>query len=327
MRPEDGGRSGGRGSGLQSGVGGKKEDRAERAKKAERAARAASGLCAFLLLLAVALMAFYLVKEGVPAVFRAGLAELLFTARWDPCGETPRYGILSMALTTLAGTGLAALLGIPVGILTAVFLAETAGKRAAGAVRQGVELMAGIPSVLYGLVGIRLLNPAVYRLELFLFRHSPGHRFTGGANLLSASLVLAVMILPTVIEFSEVSIRGVDPGIREASLALGGSRIQTVFRAVLPEAGSGILTACVLGLGRALGETMAITLVSGGSVNAPLPFRSVRFLTTAVAGEMGYASGVHRQALFFIGLALFLFLFFLHGAVIGRLRKRCGEGP
>ena len=285
----------------------------------ERAAQAVFRVCAFFTILAVAAITLYMLLSGTPAILKVGFKEILFTTAWEPTAAQPKYGILYVILTSLLGTGLAVLIGVPVGVLAAIFLAEMAGKTAT-VVRSAVELLAGIPSVIYGLLGIYLLNPAMYRLELKLFQGSDTHQFTGGANLLSAALVLAVMILPTVINISEASIRAVDPGIRAASLALGGSRVQTIFKSVLPAARSGIVTAVVLGVGRAIGEAMAITLVSGGSVNAPLPFSSVRFLTTAIVSEMGYSTGTHRQMLFTIGLVLFGFIMLLNFALANILK-------
>ena len=220
---------------------------------------------------------------------------------------------------------MAILIGVPVGILTAVFLAEVADKKVAKIVKPAVELLAGIPSVIYGLLGIYLINPLMYKLELLIFADSTTHQFTGGANLLSAVLVLAVMILPTVINISETSIRAVHPGIKAASLALGASHIQTIFRSILPAAKSGIVTAVVLGVGRAIGEAMAITLVSGSSVNMPLPFNSVRFLTTAIVSEMSYSEGTHRQMLFTIGLVLFVFIMVINIVLNGILKKGAQE--
>ena len=287
----------------------------------ERAAQSVFTVCAFFAVLAVASITLYMILSGTPAIFQVGLKEILFTTVWEPAAAEPRYGIFYVILTSIIGTSLAILIGVPVGILAAVFLAEVADKRAAAVVRPAVELLAGIPSVVYGLLGISLLNPLMFKLELALFRDSPDHQFTGGANLLSAALVLAVMILPTVINVSETSIRAVPPDIKEASLALGGSPVQTIFRSILPAARPGIVTAVVLGVGRAIGEAMAITLVSGGSVNAPLPFHSVRFLTTAIVSEMGYASGTHRQMLFTIGLVLFVFIMILNVILTGILKK------
>lgn len=213
------------------------------------------------------------------------------------------------------------LLGVPVGVLTAVFLAEVAPKRLAGVVKPAIELLAGIPSVIYGLLGLMILNPVMYRLEQYVFKDSQTHQFTGGANLISAVLVLAVMILPTVINISESAIRAVPAHLKSASLAVGASHIQTIFKVILPAAKSGIITAVILGVGRAIGEAMAISLVSGSSVNFPLPFNSVRFLTTAIVSEMGYASGLHRQVLFTIGLVLFAFIMLINLSLTRMLKK------
>lgn len=279
-------------------------------------------ICASFAILAVVSITLYMVISGTPAVFKVGLKEILFDTEWNPAAKTtePGYGILWVILTSILGTSLAILIGVPIGILTAVFLAEVAPKKIAAVVKPAVELLAGIPSVIYGLLGIYLLNPLMYKLELALFKGSDTHQFTGGANLLSAVLVLAVMILPTVINISETSIRAVPQHIKSASLALGASHIQTIFNSILPAAKSGIVTAVVLGVGRAIGEAMAITLVSGGSVNAPLPFNSVRFLTTAIVSEMGYATGTHRQVLFTIGLVLFAFIMIIN-VVLNRILK------
>lgn len=291
----------------------------------ESAAQTVFNICASFAILAVVSISFYMILNGTPAIFRVGLKEILFTTAWEPTAEKPKYGILYVILTSVVGTGLAISIGVPVGVLTAVFLAEVADKRVAAAARSAVELLAGIPSVIYGLLGIYLLNPLMYKLELTLFRDSKTHQFTGGANLLSAALVLAIMILPTVINISETSIRAVHPGIKEASLALGGSQIQTIFRVILPAAKPGIVAAVVLGVGRAIGEAMAITLVSGGSVNSPLPFHSVRFLTTAIVSEMGYSSGTHRQVLLTIGLVLFVFIAFINLVLTQILKKGAEE--
>lgn len=287
----------------------------------EKTAQGIFTLCAFIAILAVASITVYMIMNGTPALFRVGLKEILFETVWKPTAEPASYGILYVILTSIAGTVLAVLLGVPIGILTAVFLAETAPKKLAALVKPAVELLAGIPSVIYGLLGLMILNPLMYKLELGLFKDSETHQFTGGANLLSAVIVLAVMILPTVINISESAIRAVPDSIRSASLALGASQIQTIFKVVLPAAKSGIITAIVLGVGRAIGEAMAITLVSGSSVNAPLPFNSVRFLTTAIVSEMGYASGTHRQVLFTIGLVLFAFIMIINVSLTRILKK------
>ena len=205
--------------------------------------------------------------------------------------------------------------------MTAVFLAEVAPPKLAGIVRPAVELLAGIPSVIYGLLGILILNPLMYKLELKIFEGSTTHQFTGGAILISAVLVLALMILPTVINISESALRSVPRELRSASLALGATKIQTIFQVVLPAAKSGIITAIVLGTGRAIGEAMAISLVSGSSVNFPLPFNSVRFLTTAIVSEMSYSAGLHKQVLFTIGLVLFAFIMIINISLTRLLKK------
>ena len=278
-------------------------------------------LCAFLAILAVISITVYMVINGTPALFQVGIREILFGTAWKPTAENPSFGILYVILTSIIGTALAVLLGVPIGILTAVFLAETAPRKLAALVKPAVELLAGIPSVVYGLLGLMILNPLMYKLELAIFKGSDTHQFTGGANLLSAVIVLAIMILPTVINISESAIRAVHPSLKSASLALGASHIQTIFKVILPAAKSGIITAVVLGVGRAIGEAMAITLVSGSSVNMPLPFNSVRFLTTAIVAEMGYASGLHRQVLFTIGLVLFVFIMIINITLNSILKK------
>ena len=278
-------------------------------------------ICAFFAVLAVVSITLYMIISGTPAILKVGLKEILFSTEWMPTAAEPKFGILWVILTSIVGTTLAILLGVPIGVLTAVFLAEVAPKPLAAIVKPAVELLAGIPSVIYGLLGIYLLNPLMYQLERLIFRGSTTHQFTGGANLLSAVIVLAIMILPTVTNISETSIRAVPAGIKSSSLALGASHVQTIFRSILPAAKSGIVTAIVLGVGRAIGEAMAITLVSGSSVNVPLPFNSVRFLTTAIVSEMGYSSGLHRQVLFTIGLVLFVFIMIIN-VVLNKILKK-----
>lgn len=201
------------------------------------------------------------------------------------------------------------------------FPGRSSAEKLANVVRPAVELLAGIPSVIYGLLGILILNPLMYKMELAVFKGSSTHQYTGGANLISAVLVLALMILPTVINISESALRAVPGHLKSASLALGATKIQTIFQVILPAAKSGIITAVVLGTGRAIGEAMAITLVSGSSVNFPLPFNSVRFLTTAIVAEMGYASGLHREVLFTIGLVLFAFIMIINIGLNSILKK------
>lgn len=269
-------------------------------------------ICAFFAVLAVSSITLYMFINGTPALLQVGITEILFGIKWQPASADPSFGILYVILTSIIGTGAAVLMGAPVGVLTAVFVEEVAPKRLAAIVKPAVELLAGIPSVIYGLLGIYLLNPLMYKIELMVFQNSETHQYTGGANLISAVIVLAIMILPTVINVSASAIHAVPNQQKAASLAMGASKIQTIFKVVLPSAKSGIVAAVVLGTGRAVGEAMAITLVSGSSVNLPLPFNSVRFLTTAIVAEMGYAAGLHRQVLFTIGLVLFVFIMFIN---------------
>ena len=287
----------------------------------ERATQAVFTACGFFAVLAVASIALYMVVSGTPALFKVGIREILFGNVWRPTASDASFGILYVILTSIVGTFMAILIGVPIGVLSAVFLAEVAPPRLAGTLRPAVELLAGIPSVIYGLLGILLLNPLMYKLELLIFKGSETHQFTGGANLISAVLVLALMILPTVINISESALRAVPGHLKGASLALGATPIQTIFRVTLPAARSGIITAIVLGTGRAIGEAMAISLVSGSSVNLPLPFSSVRFLTTAIVAEMGYAAGLHREVLFTIGLVLFGFIMIINASLTGLLKK------
>lgn len=276
--------------------------------------------CAFFAVIAVFSITIYMIISGTPAIFKVGLKEIVFGTVWKPNADVPSYGILYVILTSIVGTFLAILIGVPIGVMTAVFLAETAPKPLAGIVKPAVELLAGIPSVVYGLLGILLLNPVIYKLELFFFKNSPNHQFTGGSNLISAVLVLAIMILPTVINISEVALKSVPTHYKQASLALGATQIQTIFKVIIPAAKSGIVTAIVLGVGRAIGEAMAISLVAGNGANLPLPFNSVRFLTTAVVSEMSYASGTHKDVLFTIGLVLFAFIMIIN-LVLNKVMK------
>ena len=259
----------------------------------------------------VLLISVYLVVSGIPAIREIGLVKFLFGPVWNSSAAEPQFGILPFILTSIYGTAGAILLGVPVGYMTAVFLAKMAPPKLKTAISAAVSLLAGVPSVVYGLVGMLVLVPGIRQAF-----HIPD-----GSGLLAAIIVLAIMILPTVINISETSIRAVPAGIKSSSLALGASHVQTIFRSILPAAKSGIVTAIVLGVGRAIGEAMAITLVSGSSVNVPLPFNSVRFLTTAIVSEMGYSSGLHRQVLFTIGLVLFVFIMIIN-IVLNKILKK-----
>ena len=291
---------------------------------AEAVARALLLICAVAAIFAVCAITFYMFAKGLPALGKVGVAELLFGTVWKPTAAEPQFGIAYIILSSVVGTAFSVLLGVPVGLMTAVFLTEVSGRRMAAVVQPAVELLAAIPSVIFGLVGMMVLNPAMYKLEKLVFAGSSTHQFTGGANVLSAVIVLAIMILPTVISVSASSLRAVPDSMRAASLALGASKMQTVFRVTIPAARSGILTGVVLGIGRALGEAMAINMVAGGSVNLPLPFHSVRFLTTQLVSEMSYAEGTHRQVLFTVGLVLYLFILAVN-LVLLKLRKKGAE--
>lgn len=291
---------------------------------AEAVARALLLICAVAAIFAVCAITFYMFAKGLPALGKVGVTELLFGTTWKPTAAEPQFGIAYIILSSIVGTAFSVLLGVPVGLMTAVFLTEVSAKRMAAVVQPAVELLAAIPSVIYGLVGMMVLNPAMYKLEKLIFAGSSTHQFTGGANVLSAVIVLAIMILPTVISVSASSLRAVPDAMRAASLALGASKMQTVFRVTIPAARSGILTGVVLGIGRALGEAMAINMVAGGSVNLPLPFNSVRFLTTQLVSEMSYAEGTHRQVLFTVGLVLYLFILAVN-LVLLKLRKKGAE--
>lgn len=291
---------------------------------AEAVARALLLICAVAAIFAVCAITFYMFAKGLPALGKVGVTELTFGTVWKPTAAEPQFGIAYIILSSIVGTAFSVLLGVPVGLMTAVFLTEVSGKRMAAVVQPAVELLAAIPSVIYGLVGMMVLNPAMYKLEKLIFAGSSTHQFTGGANVLSAVIVLAIMILPTVISVSASSLRAVPDSMRAASLALGASKMQTVFRVTVPAARSGILTGAVLGIGRALGEAMAINMVAGGSVNLPLPFNSVRFLTTQLVSEMSYAEGTHRQVLFTVGLVLYLFILAVN-LVLLKLRSKGAE--
>lgn len=289
-------------------------------KTVEKAASYIFVVCAFFTVLAVFSITLYMIISGTPAIFEVGLKDILFNTKWAPTANEPSFGILYVILTSLFGTTMAIVIGVPIGVMTAVFLAETAPRRLANIVRPAVELLAGIPSVIYGLLGILILSPLVYKIEMAVYKGSDTHQFTGGSNLISAVLVLAIMILPTVINISESALKAVPKHYKQASLALGATQIQTIFKVIIPAAKSGIVTAVVLGVGRAIGEAMAISLVAGNSVNLPFPFNSVRFLTTAVVSELSYASGTHEKVLFTIGLVLFAFIMIIN-LVLNKVMK------
>ena len=271
-------------------------------------------LCGFIAVVFVLFISIYLIISGLPAIKEIGLVEFLFGTKWASTAAEPSFGILPFILTSIYGTAGAIVLGVPVGFMTAVFLAKIAPPRVASAVRTAVDLLAGIPSVVYGLIGMMVLVPAVR--ELF--------NLPDGASLFCAIIVLAVMILPSIISVSETALKAVPKEYEEASLALGATHIETVFRVSVPAASSGIAAAVVLGIGRAIGEAMAIIMVAGNVANMPSLFSSVRFLTTAVASEMAYASGLQRQALYSIALVLFIFIMIINVALNTLLKRKKG---
>ena len=281
-------------------------------------------ICAVIAIFAVCAITFYMFIKGTPALKQVGVTDLLFGSVWQPAAENPSYGILYIILSSLVGTASAILIGVPIGLLTAVFLSEMAGRRLGSFVGGAVELLAAIPSVIYGLIGMMVLNPLMFSIENAIFEGDPDHQFTGGANMISAIIVLAIMILPTVISVSTSSMKAVPDHLRAASLSLGATKEQTIFKTVIPAAKSGILTGVVLGIGRALGEAMAINMVAGGAVNLPLPFNSVRTLTTQIVSEMGYAQGLHREVLFTVGLVLYIFIMIVNWMLL-RARKAGAE--
>ena len=247
----------------------------------------------------------YLVLSGLPVIREIGLWNFLFGREWASTAAEPKFGILPFLLTSVYGTAGAILLGVPVGFLTAVYLAKAAPPKVRAALSGAVSLLAGIPSVVYGLVGMMVLVPGIRKLF-----HLPD-----GASLLAGILVLAVMILPSIIKVSVTALEAVPAEYEDASLALGATKEETWFRVSVPAARSGIAAAVVLGVGRALGEAMAVIMVSGNAPNMPSLFESVRFLTTAVASEMSYAGGLQRQALFSIALVLYLFILLINAAL------------
>ena len=262
----------------------------------------------------VLLISIYLIAAGLPAIREIGLVDFLFGKTWASTAAEPKFGLLPFILTSIYGTAGAILIGVPVGFMTAVFLAKVAPRPLAGLVRPAVDLLAGIPSVVYGLVGMIILVPAI--------RTAFG--LADGACLLAAIVVLAIMILPSIISVSETALNAVPKEYEEASLALGATEIETYFRVSVPAAKSGIAASIVLGIGRAIGEAMAVMMVAGNVANMPSLFQSVRFLTTAVASEMSYSSGLQRQALFSIALVLFLFIMLIN-VTLNALLKRNKE--
>ena len=254
----------------------------------------------------VLLITIYLIISGIPAIRQIGLLQFLFGKKWASTAAQPEYGILPFILTSVYGTAGAVIIGVPIGFLTAVYLAKMAPKPVKRFMEQAVSMLAGIPSVVYGLVGMMVLVPGLRKLF-----HIPD-----GSSLFAAIIVLTVMILPSIIKMSITALEAVPKEYEDASLALGATPEETYFRVSVPAAKSGIAAAVVLGVGRAIGEAMAVMMVAGNVPNMPTSlFQSVRFLTTAVASEMSYSSGLQKQALFSIALVLFLFIMLINAAL------------
>ena len=248
----------------------------------------------------------YLVVSGIPAIKEIGLIDFLFGKKWASTAAEPTYGILPFILTSFYGTAGAIAIGVPIGFLTAVYLAKAAPKSVKEIVGQAVSMLAGIPSVVYGLVGMMVLVPGIRKI----------FNVPDGASLLASIIVLAIMILPSIIKMSVTALEAVPKEYEDASLALGATPEETWFRVSVPAAKSGIAAAVVLGVGRAIGEALAGMMVAGNAANMPDSlFQSVRFLTTAVASEMSYSSGLQRQALFSIALVLFLFIMMINAVL------------
>ncbi|MDD4075340.1 MAG: phosphate ABC transporter permease subunit PstC [Eubacteriales bacterium] len=262
----------------------------------------------------VLLITVYLIISGIPAIREIGLIKFLFGKTWASTAAEPSYGILSFILTSVYGTAGAIVIGVPIGFMTAVYLAKVASPRVKTVMESAVSLLAGIPSVVYGLVGMLILVPAIRKLF-----HVPD-----GASLFAAIIVLSIMILPSIIKVSVTALEAVPKEYEDASLALGATPVETYFKVSVPAAKSGIAAAVVLGVGRAIGEAMAVMMVSGNAANMPSLFQSVRFLTTAVASEMSYSGGLQRQALFSIALVLFLFIMLIN-ATLNFFLKRTKE--
>ena len=275
-------------------------------------------VCGFIAIAFVLVITVYLILSGLPAIREVGLVDFLFGTRWASTNDTdPAFGILPFILTSIYGTAGAILIGVPIGFLMAVFLAKVAPPKVASVIRPVVDLLAGIPSVVYGLVGMMVLLPAIR--EFF--------DLPAGDSLLAAIIVLAIMILPSIISVSETALQAVPKEYEEASLALGATELETYFRVSAPAAKSGIAAAVVLGVGRAIGEAMAILMVAGNVANMPSLLRSVKFLTTAIASEMSYAAvgSLQRNALYSIGLVLFLFIMCIN-VILNVFLKRDKEG-
>ncbi|SRR6056297_302547 len=281
-------------------------------KRFEKMVEAVFLFCAFMAVLSVAVITFFVFARGGPFILEYGIGKFILGRQWQPLGDV--FGILPMIIASIAGTLGAILVGVPIGIMTAVFLSEIAPAKIADITRPAVDLLAGIPSVVYGFFGLVVIVPLIDKW------------FGGGGNsLLAIIIILAVMILPTVVSISEAALRAVPREYREGSLAMGASQIQTIFKVVIPAAKSGIMAAVVLGIGRAIGETMAVILVGGNTALIPESILDrARTMTANIAIEMGYAFGMHQDALFATGVVLFIFIMGLN-ILLNLLTSKAGD--
>jgi phosphate transport system permease protein len=274
-------------------------------------------ICGLLAITFVLAISIYLIISGIPAIRQIGLIKFLFGTKWASTAADPSFGILPFILTSVYGTAGAVVLGVPIGLMTAVYLAKRAPSKSAAVIRTAVQLLAGIPSVVYGLVGMIVLVPGIQHV----------FHLSSGATLLAAIIVLAIMILPSIINVSVTALEAAPKEYEEASIALGATDVETYMKVSVKAARSGIASSIVLGVGRAIGEAMAIIMVSGNVANMPGLLKSVRFMTTAIASEMSYAAvgSLQRNALFSIGLVLFVFIMLING-VLNTVIKGKGSG-
>lgn len=270
--------------------------------------------CALISTLAIIVITIYMFISGGPAIVEIGFFEFIFGTVWNPTAADPKFGILPMILSTLYATFGSIVIGVPIGVLGGVFISQILPKKYRPIFRTAVELLAGVPSVIYGFIGLLVIAPAVASI----------FNLPIGSNLLSAIIILAIMILPTIVTITDSSLNSVSDSLKEASFGLGATEIQTIFKVLIPAARSGIMSGVVLGIGRAIGETMAVIMVAGNVVNFPKLFESVRLMTTGIVLEMSYASDFHRSALFAIGLILFIFIMGLN-IFLTTVLKRAGK--
>lgn len=274
-------------------------------------------VCGSVAVICVVCITIYMVVSGGPVIAKVGLFKFLFGQTWDPVApDQPQFGILPMILSSIIATFAAILIALPTGVLVATFLAKLAPGRMATILRVIIDLLAGIPSVVYGLLGMILIAPQIYKLQAAL-------GFPSGGSLLAAIIILIIMILPTIISVSETAIRAVPQQYEDASLALGSTKLQSMFKVTIPAAKNGIVAGMVLGVGRAIGEAMAVSMVAGNATIMPELLRPVRLLTVSIPHEWAYSSGIHREALYGIGLVLFVFIMVIN-IVLNRILKKGG---